>query len=197
LPKVARHTGFRVVERDGVHVLRVEADHSYANLLHRIDAAAGSLPVLRWRWRVDLLSLHTDLRLKQGDDVPLRLCVMFDLPLARLNGRDRMALIMGRALFDPDLPAATICYVWDAHLPAGTWLPNAYTARVMQLVLHRGEAAGWETERRNLKNDFTRAFPEESANGPAPRVAAVGISADGDNTGARSLAFVGDIALGE
>jgi len=197
LPKIARHTSFSIVDRDGSRVLQVEANGSYANLLHRVDADLAAAPTLSWRWRVDVLSAQTDITRKEGDDLPARLCVMFDLPLSRLKATDRMAVIMGRTLFDPDLPAATICYVWDAHVAPGTWIANAYTARVMMLVLRRGPATGWEDERRDLRSDFAHAFPAEAAAGPAPHIAAVGISADGDNTGARSLAFIGDIVIGE
>ena len=197
LPKIKRHTSYSIVERDGTKVLRVEADASYANLLHPLHTDVAATPRLSWRWRVEQLSAQTDITRKQGDDLPARLCVMFDLPLSRLNVEDRVAVLIGRALFGPDLPPATICYVWDARLQEGTWLANAYTARVMMLVLRHGIAQGWEAEERDLRSDFARAFPHEAANGPAPRIAAVAVSADGDNTGAHSLAFVGDISIGE
>jgi hypothetical protein len=198
LPKVPRHTRFDVVERDGAHVLRIGADASYANLLLRFGPSEPErrATVLRWRWRVETLSRATDITRKRGDDVPTRICVLFDLPLDRLVFGDRVALRMGRALFDPDLPAATLCYIWDAHVAPGTWLPNAYTARVMQLVLQRGPSTEWKEERRDLRSDFATAFPTEATNGSFPPIAAIGISADGDNTGARSLAFVGDLVLG-
>lgn len=195
LPKIPKHTRFEIVARDDTRVLRVAADGSYANLLHELRADLDAAPILRWRWRVEALSAATDLTRKDGDDVPARLCVLFDLPLARLSFADRTAVRLGRALFDPDLPAAAICYVWDARLAPGTWLPNAYTDRVRMLVLHNGVANEWREERRDLRADFARAFPAEAANGPLPRVAAIGISADGDNTGARSLAFFGDVQL--
>ena len=197
LAKIRRHTRYSIVDQDGAHVLRVEADRSYANLVHRVEADVATTPRLQWRWRVDELSADTDIRRKEGDDLPARVCVLFDLPLARLNSNARFAVQMGRMFFDPDLPAATIWYVWDARLPAGTWLANAYTARVMMLVLHRGAATRWEEERRDLRADFARAFPSEAANGPAPHIAAIAISADGDNTGAHSLAFIGDVSIGE
>jgi hypothetical protein len=186
-----------VVERDGTHVLRVETDASYANLMLRLDRAGTDTHAtwLHWRWRVDALSGQTDITRKSGDDVPARVCVLFDLPLERLSFGDRLALRMGRAMFDPALPAATLCYIWDARVAPGTWLPNAYTGRVMQLVLQRGPAADWKEERRNLRSDFAEAFPTEAASGPLPAIAAVGISGDGDNTGARSLAFLGDVVL--
>jgi len=198
LPKVPRHTRFAIVERDKEHVLRVEADGSYGNLMHRFagDAAPdSSTPILLWRWRVDAMSMQTDITRKSGDDVPGRVCVLFDLRLERLSPEDNFLVSVGRKALDPDLPAATICCVWDAHVAVGTWLPNAYTARVMQLVLERGLKKTWKEERRDLRLDFAAAFPHESANGPFPRIAAIGVSADGDNTGARSLAFFGDITL--
>lgn len=178
-----------------MHVLRVAVDGSYANLIQNNEGAARADPILRWRWRVDSLDENTDIRRKNGDDVPARLCVLFDLPLQRLRFSDRVAVLMGRAIFDPDLPAASLCYVWDAHVDEGSWLPNAYTDRVMMLVLHRG-TGGWFDERRDLRADFARAFPAEAASGPMPGIAALVISGDGDNTGARSLAFFGDVALG-
>jgi hypothetical protein len=176
-------------------VLRVAVDASYANLVGHVEGMGRSGSVLRWRWRVDALSGRTDLTRKDGDDVPARLCVLFDLPLTRLRFGDRLAVMMGRTIFNRDLPAASICYVWDAHIEPGTWLANAYTDRVMMLVLHRG-AGGWFDERRDLRADFARAFPAEAASGPMPDIGAIAISGDGDNTGAQSLAFFGDIVLG-
>lgn len=198
LPRIARHTRYAIVEREGAHVLRVEADHSYGNLMHRFtqnDEPDVSTPILRWRWRVEAMNMHTDITRRAGDDAPARVCVLFDLPLERLHSEDRFAVSMARAAFDPDLPAASICYVWDSHLAPGTWLPNAFVARVMQLVLQRAPARAWKDEQRDLRLDFAAAFPYESASGPFPSILAIGVSADGDNTGARSLAFFGDVSL--
>lgn len=192
LPKLPRHTRFELVALDGATVLRVAADGSYANLLHPLaDAPAQRL---RWRWRVEKPIEGADLTRKEGDDVPARVCALFDLPLSRLRLPDRLRVELGRALFDPDLPAASICYVWDQRLAAGTWLPNAYTDRVQMLVLRQGGYGAWAEESRDLAADFARAFPHE-ARGGTPRLAAIGVSADGDNTGASSLAYFGDLRL--
>jgi hypothetical protein len=199
LPRIPRHTRFTIVQRDGAHVLQVEADRSYGSLMHRLapaDAPAAAAPILRWRWRVESAGSGADLTRKSGDDAPLRLCVLFDLPLDRLSRADALRVRIGRALFDPDLPAASLCYIWDMQLAAGTRLPNAYSARVMQWILEGATTAGWREERRDLRADFAAAFPAESARGPLPQVAAIAIVADGDDSGARSLAFVGDIVLG-
>ena len=192
LPKIPKHTRYDIVTLDGASVLRVAADGSYANLLHPLAAERGQR--LAWRWRVDAPIEQADLRHKAGDDVPARVCVLFDLPLDRLSFADRVKVELGRALFDPSLPAASICYVWDRQLPAGTWLANAYTDRVQMLVLRRGGYGAWAEETRDLAADFARAFPHEARSG-LPPLAAVGISADGDNTGGASLAYFGDLRL--
>ena len=190
--KIKRHTNYDLVRLDGATVLRAAADASYANLLHLLDDEHSQR--LRWRWRVEQPVANSDLTRKAGDDVPARVCVLFDLPLERLRFVDRVAVRLGRALFNPRLPAASICYVWDRQLAPGTWLANAYTDRVQMLVLRRGEYGRWFEESRDLAGDFARAFPYEAREG-LPPLAAVGVSADADNTGGRALAYFGDLTL--
>lgn len=192
VPKIPRHTRYDIVAVDGEYVLRVAADGSYANLLHPL--AGERAQRLAWRWRVEQPIEQADLTRKEGDDVPARVCVLFDLPLDRLTIVDRLRVELGRALFDPDLPAASICYVWDRRLAPGTWLANAYTDRVQMLVLRRGGYGVWAEESRDLAADFARAFPHEARAG-VPALAAIGVSADGDNTGGASLAYFGDLRL--
>jgi hypothetical protein len=192
LPKIPKHTRFDIVAAGDDYVLRVIADHSYANLVHPLTGQQARR--LSWRWRVEQPIEKADLTSKSGDDVPARVCVLFDLPLERLSLADRLKVRAGRALFDPDLPAASICYVWDRRIEPGTWLANAYTDRVQMLVLRRGGYGAWAEESRDLAADFARAFPHEAQYG-LPPLAAIGVSADGDNTGGTSLAFFGDVRL--
>lgn len=192
LPEIPRHTRYDIVAVDGEYVLRVAADGSYANLLHPL--AGEREQRLAWRWRVERPIDQADLTRKAGDDVPARVCVLFDLPLDRLRLADRLRVELGRALFDPGLPAASICYVWDRRLAPGTWLANAYTDRVQMLVLQRGGYGAWAEESRDLAADFARAFPHEARAG-VPPLAAIAVSADGDNTGGASLAYFGDLRL--
>lgn len=193
LPKQPRHTEYSIVELDGTRVLRVAADASYANLLHEFDPSAAARS-LRWRWRVDRAAEQADLTTRDGDDAPARVCVLYDVPPERLHWGTRALLAFWRAVFDPRLPAATVCYVWDGTLAPGTWLHNAYTDRVRMLVLRRGEHGRWFDETRDLATDFAVAFPRESAGG-LPPIAAIGVAADADNTQGRSLAWFGDFEL--
>jgi hypothetical protein len=197
LPKIPRHTQYRVVEIDGRRAVRAEADAAYANVLHPLHADVAATPLLEWSWRVDRFPEGSDLTRKAGDDLAAKVCVLFDLPLERLGTFDRLKIELGRRLFRLDLPAATVCYVWDRTLPVGTWLPNIYTDRVRMLVLRSGAAGDsgrWFDERRDLRADFARAFGTEAAGG-LPPVAAVAFATDADNTASSALAYFGDLRL--
>lgn len=192
LARLDRHTHFDVVRLDGEAVLRIEADRSYAALLHPLPGEQAG--TLHWRWRVERPIDSADLTRRSGDDAPLRLCALFDLPVERLAFFDRLKVELGRLLFRSDLPAAGICYVWDRQLERGTWLANATTDRVQTLVLRRGDYGRWFDETRDLAADFVQAFPAEARAGVPPLVA-IGVSADGDDTGGGSLAYLGNIRL--
>lgn len=192
-PRIARHTQYDVVPLDGTQVLRARADASYANLVHELPPGTVATR-LAWRWRIEATIAGADLTRKSGDDVPARVCALFDLPLERLGAGDRFRMRLGRMLFDPKLPAAAICYVWDGKPAAGTWLANAYTDRVRMLVLRQAAPGRWFDESRDLRADFAAAFPQESKGG-LPPLAAVALSADADNTAGRALSYFGDVVL--
>jgi hypothetical protein len=196
LPKqTLPRTRFTAVDLDGVRALRIEAQGSYGNLLHELPAGARAGRQLSWRWRVERFAAGTDLRQKAGDDTAAKVCLMFDMPLDRVPFLERQTLRMARAAASEDLPAATLCYVWDATLPAQTVLPNAYTRRLRWIVLQGagGALARWQSERRDVAADFIAAFGDESREVPPLRAVLVG--ADADNTGGSSVAHVADLEL--
>ena len=78
-------TRFSVAQIDGVQALRIEADQSYGNLVHPLRVGASSLK-LSWQWRVDRPIAAADLKSRRGDDMPVRVCVLFDLPLEQGAG---------------------------------------------------------------------------------------------------------------
>ncbi len=187
-------TAYSALRMDERSALRIEARSSYGNLVHDLPAGTGSTAhTLRWAWRLEQPNPAADLRSKAGDDNPVKVCLSFDMPVARVPFVDRQLLRLARAKTGEPLPAATLCYVWDAHEPVGTLLHNAFTGRVRLIVLRSGaDATGtWLEERRDVAADFRRAFGEESAE--LPPLSAVIVSGDADNTHASSLAFVADL----
>jgi hypothetical protein len=103
---------------------------------------------------------------------------------------------LARSVSGEALPAATVCYVWDSAAPAGQQGANPYTRRVRFISMRGSEApsAQWHSERRNLSADFATLFADELPSGAAaPRVLAVLLGADSDNTASRSLGWVASL----
>jgi len=185
-------TRYTLVDDRGTTVLRAEAKAAASALSHPVSVDPAATPWLRWRWKISTLIEQADLRTREGDDFPARLYVMFDYPLEKLSFAERSKLRLARALFDPNLPAATICYVWDGKASAGTIAPSAYTNRVRLIVVESGSARvnRWVDVERNLATDFRAAFGEE-----APAVTAIAVAVDTDNTGAFATTYFGDISF--
>jgi hypothetical protein len=191
LPQQAKPlTRFTVVALDNQRVLRVEADQAYGNLIHPLaDVRAGTLA---WRWRVEQTARGADLRRKSGDDAALKVCAFFDMPLAQVPFVERQLLRIASSRAGEALPTATLCYVWDEHLPQGTLLHNAYTHRVRYIVSH-GTPQRWSEEKHDLAADFQRAFGDDTLD--VPLLTAVAIGADTDNTGSHSIGHIDSLRL--
>lgn len=189
-------TRYRFEPIDGQTTLRIEAEGSYGNLVHPLAGVPGS-GRLAWRWKVDSFNPAADLRRKEADDTAIKVCALFDLPIERVPFVERQLLRIARSRSAQPLPAATLCYVWDARIAEGTRLDNVYSRRVRMMVLRSGPAAGaegWQAERRDLAADFRSLFGDEHP-GPPPPLLAVAVGADADNTGGRSLAHLADLVL--
>lgn len=189
------HTRFELADVQGERALKVSTRASYGTWVHDVpQVAAGRL---QWRWRLDQPltggKAAPDILTKAGDDAALKVCLMFDHPLERVPFVERTLLRIARTVSGEDLPAATLCYVWDSTYPAGLQGANPYTQRVRFITL-QGKGAPlsqWQTETRDVAADFAKLFADELPTGAmAPSVRAVLIGADSDNTGRQSVGWV-------
>jgi hypothetical protein len=173
----------------GRAAVRVAADKSYGNLLHRLPAVPAPR-ALRWSWRLLEPAARSDLHSKAGDDVAAKVCLSFDLPLAQVPFMDRQRLRMARDLSGEDLPSATLCWVWATTETVGAKIDNAFSRRVRYIVLRNAADApgAWVDEQRDVAADFLRAFGDETTT--VPPLTGVAVGADADNTGGRSLAHI-------
>ena len=188
-------TRFGAVTLEGQRVLRVDANLSYGFLVHAL-ASEPSQRILSWRWRIDEPNTQTNLTRKDGDDSPAKVCAMFDLPLTSVPFVERQVLRMARLRAGEAIPAANICYVWDAHLAAGSVLESAYTRRIRYIVLRGPDAPlrTWMVDQRDIRADFLRLYGDE-AQGKVPPLVGIAVGADADNTRQHSVAHVGELML--
>ena len=169
-----------LVELDGQPVLQIKADAAAGGLLHPLDLPGDQPWQLSWQWRTEQALDQARFATREGDDYAARVYVLLDYPLDSLSFATRQKLRLARTFFDPDLPAATLSYVWDNRAAPGTHARSAYTETVEMIVLRGPEAAlgQWQSESRDLRADAIAAFVS------APRkILGVVFAADSDNTG--------------
>ena len=188
-------TRYSLVSDSGITVLRAESSKAASGLIRRFEDRKVDLretPILRWRWKVANLIKQADITSRQGDDYPARVYVTFHYDAERAGAAMRMQYSMAKALYGEYPPHAGINYVWDGKAPAGTMLPNAYTARAMMFVVESGPArvGEWVSVERNVYEDYKRAFKEEP-----PPVSGIAVMTDTDQTGESATAWYGDIEL--
>ena len=164
-------------------------------MVHTLHQTPTPSLQLQWRWRVDQLIDKADIKTRSGDDAALKLCVSFDFDKSQLSFGERSKLRLGKISTGEDIPAETLCYIWDNKQPVGTVLHNAFTHRMRFIVLQSGSAhkGQWMTEQRHLEADYQQAFGDESQ--AMPMVIGITVSADSDNTHSEGLAYMGDIRL--
>jgi hypothetical protein len=190
-------TKFDITRLDADKVLRIASDKSYGWALHELPPQPlAPHTVLSWRWRLDQPLLLANLKQREGDDVALKICALFEMPLDKLSLLDAAALRMSRSMSAEKVPAATLCYVWDHLLPAGTEMPNIFSKRLRFVVMESGERQlrQWIPHERDLQADFARAFGHETDT--PPMLIGIAVGADSDNTQGVSLGYVGDVVLG-
>ncbi len=181
-----------LVEQDGRQVLHIEADAAAGGVLHPLDLAGDQQWQLSWQWRTERELDKARFATRKGDDYAARVYVLLDYPLENLPFVTRQKLRLARTFFDPDLPAATLSYVWDNREPPGSHARSAYTETVEMRVLRGPEAplGQWLTENRDLRADAIAAF------GSAPRrILGVVFAADSDNTGERVESYFAEPQL--
>jgi hypothetical protein len=185
-------TEYRLVEAAGRVALEARAERAASGLVRVIRVDPHRHPLLEWDWQVPAPVPGADPRIATREDAAARLIVSFHGDREKLDFADRAQLRFAKALAGQALPYATLMYIWANDLPRETLLRNAHTGRVRMIVVGSGtqRLGEWVTVRRNLLEDYRRAFGEEPWD-----VVAIGVMTDSDNTRSRARAYYGDIVL--
>ncbi len=152
----------------------------------------GEYPVIQWQWKVDNILQKGDVTSKDGDDYPARIYITFAFDPDRAGYLERLKHKAASLMYGQDVPYRAISYIWGSNSPAGTMIANPYTDRVMMFVVEGGDGKvhQWVTERRNIYEDYKKAFGEEPA-----MISGVAIMTDTDNTRESAIAWYGDITF--
>jgi len=164
-------TTYKPSTEDTTPCLKAVADSSASGLFYKIEYDAATEPFLSWSWKVDNVVAEGDARTKAGDDYPARIYVVFP---SFLFWKTR-----------------ALNYVWANRLPLGEAIPNSFTSNAMMVAVESGPAnlGQWRSYKRNIYADFRKYFGFEP-----PKVGAIAIMTDTDNTGSKASACYGPIS---
>ncbi len=185
-------TDYRLVARDGVVVVQADSSPGGSGLFRKIRIDPHRNPILEWRWRVPRESAAGGARGPSASSPPVRLSLAFDGDTSKLDFDDRAKLRLARALTLDGLPYASLLYVWLTRSPVEKIYSSPHTGRVRHIVVESGEQRldQWVIERRNVLDDYRRAFHEEPGD-----IVAIGFMTDAGDNGAPRRAFYGDITF--
>jgi hypothetical protein len=165
-------TQYRLVEQDGVKVLRADSSAAASGLFRKQRIDLTKTPFLNWRWRVENGLRRLNEQSKPGDDYAARVYVVVDGGLAFWRKK-------------------ALNYVWASSSPKGKIWPNAFAGEHVMMIALRSSGdrpAVWYEEKRNIREDLREQFGEDIHS-----IDAVAIMTDTDNAGGRATAFYGDI----
>lgn len=186
-------TDYRVAEVDGTTALRAEGREGGSGMWRKMRVDARRTPILEWRWRVPLPAAGSPPLAVTSKYSPVaRLSLAFHGDPEKLDFEDRVKLRMAKALTVNGLPYASLLYVWMINEPVDTIIQSPHTGRVRMIVVESGaqRAGEWVTIRRNVVEDFRRAFDEEPGD-----VVSVGLMTDHGDDGSPRRAIYGDITF--
>jgi hypothetical protein len=186
-------TKYRLAEVDGVVALEAEGVEGGSGMTRNIRINPHTHPVIEWRWRVPLPEAgKPPLGVTSKASPMARLSLAFHGDVDKLDIEDRVKLRMAKALTVNGLPYASLLYVWMVNQPLDTVIISPHTERVRMIVVESGvqRAGQWITIRRNVLEDFRRAFAEEPGD-----IVGVGLMTDFGDDGSPRRTGYGDITF--
>ncbi len=165
--------------RVGKGIIKAESLGSRSSLYREVGERGKDLPVLSWRWKVSNV-VRSAIETKRD----------------RFDAAARVITVFGakglKATEGTEPSGFRIEYIWASHLPQGHFFDHPGKKYCKVFVLESGEkkAGEWVFERRNLHEDYKKAF------GTTPdELLAIGIQTDTDHSNEMVTAYYSDPVL--
>lgn len=170
--KFKNATRYSIVAEAGGRVLKAESSNAASGLIFNIKFDPAEYPIITWRWKIKNILSKGDAAKKSGDDYAARVYVVFP------------------HWFPPK--TKSLNYIWANRLPKGAGAPNQFFSNAAMIAVESGnENIGkWVTERRNILDDFKKAFGSDP-----PMAGAIAVMTDTDQTGESAVAYYDDIRI--
>ena len=162
---------FTLVENEGHKALRLKSNNDHSTITKELRVSLRATPILEWTWKVLKLPAEADIRRKETSDLTGHIFVIWPRFPAMLRSR-------------------LIGYVWDTAAPTQAVVKSRKTGTVIFFVLRSGPRGlgRWLTERRNVYEDYRRAFGDDPQDPPV-----IALSIDTNDTRSQAEALIGHI----
>lgn len=179
-------------KENGDPIIEASSKQSISSVKVELNANPEIFPIIEWEWMVQSVLESGDVTEKDGDDYAARIYITFDYPVSDLGFGDRIKYRFYTTFTSFDVPTRALNYVWANKAKVGSIHSNPYTDWVQVVAVQSGnEKAGtWQSEKRNILEDYRAAFGEEP-----PAITGIQIMTDSDNTGESAEAAYGKIIL--
>lgn len=183
LSKLKKDTQYTLAALEGRQVIQARAEGSASLYGAALKPGRPAQGWLRWSWKTDALVPRADNADRHREDAPLRVVVAFDGDASKLPFAERAQRRLAQTMTGQPPPYAALMYIWGSREAPGTIIPSAHTGQIKMVVVQSGtDGLGrWHDVRRNLREDYRRAFGVS----PGP-VVAVAVMTDTDNTGEKA-----------
>jgi hypothetical protein len=172
LHEFSGHAEIEVVRGNHGLAVHLRADRASFALYRDLVVGLDEFPALGWSWKIARLPVGGDVRQTGRDDQAAQVYVVFP------------------RWPSPRTQSDVIGYVWDTTAPVGTTLPSPKAPNVRIIVVESGQArlGAWQREWRNVAADYRALFGR-----PAPRVGAIAVMIDSNDTASAAEATIGDL----
>jgi hypothetical protein len=186
LPK-KKHTVYTIEQEGDNHYLRAESNASASALTYKEKFNVYDYPGIRWRWKAENTYLKGDPLMKDGDDYPVRVYVVFDYDSENAGFFKRARNSLIKKIYGQYPPHSSLTYAWSSREIAEDIVTSPYAKRVKIILIEKGSknVGRWKDEDINIIDDYRKAFGESP-----PPVASLAIMNDSDNTGEKSVSFI-------
>lgn len=186
-------THYGIAELAGEGVLEAVGREGGSGMWRELRVDPERTPILEWRWRVPAPAQgEPPLEVTSRKSPMARLSLAFHGDTSKLDFEDRTKLRLANVLTVHGLPYASLVYVWMVGVPVDTVIHSPHTDRVRLLVVESGtqRAGQWVSIRRNVVEDFRRAFGEAPGD-----IVGFGLMTDYGDDGSPRRTYYGDITL--
>jgi Protein of unknown function (DUF3047) len=181
-------------QQDGREALTAKAGRSASIMRREVNIAAANLNMVNFSWQVPELIQGADLAVRDLDDSPVRIVLVFEGDRSKFSAKNAMLSELAQVISGEPLPYATLMYVWCNKRQPGSVVVNPRTDRIRSVVVESGSKnlRQWLDYQRNIRTDYEKAFGEAPGN-----LISVGIMTDSDNTKTQTSAAYGQVSFGE